>query len=299
MRALPLNTQKHSFIMSKILLAIFQDKELNLLLAFKGGTSLMFFYDLPRFSTDLDFNLLDETKTERVCRKLKSILLRFGTITDEAEKFYDPIFVLDYGKGERKLKVEVSTRFYDNHYELHSMAGTDIRVMTSPDMFAHKLCALGERATPRDLFDIWFFLKHNCEINENIVWLRTGRTVKDYAHNCAERVKMLSAKELMQGLGEVVDNRQKGFVRNNLIVETATLLELFSDFPLIAQQPMTARMKLIDDYPDIVRQLNGKDVDLSTLSEQTLQRILAANEAVELTTKHAQKTMFRFERPQL
>lgn len=294
MRALPINTQKHSFIMSRILLTIFQDSELNLLLAFRGGTSLMFFHELPRFSTDLDFNLLDDAQSEFVCRKLRSILLRFGKITDEAEKFYGPIFVLDYGKGERKLKVEVSTRFYDNHYELRSMAGTDIRVMTASDMFAHKLCALGERATPRDIFDVWFFLKHNCEINEHIVWLRTGLSVKDYAFVCAERVRTASAKELMQGLGEVVDNQQKRFVRNNLINETATMLELFSNFPLIAQQPMTTRMQLISGHPEIVRQLSEKEVDISTLSEQKLHRILVGGEAVELTTKHAQKILFKF-----
>lgn len=92
--------------MSRILMSIFQDKELSLLLGFKGGTSLMFFQDLPRFSTDLDFNLLDEKKLHLVYRKLKALLLRFGKITDEAEKFYGPVFVLDYGKGSESSKLK-------------------------------------------------------------------------------------------------------------------------------------------------------------------------------------------------
>lgn len=49
------------------------------------------------------------------------------------------------------LKVEISIRKYPNHYEMRSLAGTDIRVMTMPDMFAHKLCAMGERLSPRDI----------------------------------------------------------------------------------------------------------------------------------------------------
>ena len=53
---------KHKFLLSQILLDIFKDITLNSVLAFKGGTSLMMFYNLNRFSTDLDFNLLDNDK---------------------------------------------------------------------------------------------------------------------------------------------------------------------------------------------------------------------------------------------
>lgn len=295
MRTLPINTQQHSFIMSRILLTIFQDKELSLLLGFKGGTSLMFFHNLPRFSTDLDFNLLDNNQQKTVCTKLKTVLLRFGKIVDEAEKFYGPIFVLDYGKGERKLKVEVSARHYDNHYEMLSLAGTSIRVMTLPDMFAHKLCALGERSTPRDLFDIWFFLKQSCEINENIVQLRTGFSITEYAHICAEQVKSISSKELMQGLGEVVSDRQKSFIRNGIIDETSSMLELFSTFPLIAKQALSQRMQLIRNYPDIIRQLCESDVEISTLSELQLERLLVFGDTLELKTKHSQTIQFHYE----
>ncbi len=293
MRSLPINMQKHGFIMSKILVSIFQDMELASVLAFKGGTSLMFFHELPRFSTDLDFNLLDDTKTELVFQRIKTILSRYGTIADEANKFYGPILVLDYGKGERKLKVEVSKRFYDNHYEIRSFAGTDIRVMTMPDMFAHKLCALGERATPRDVFDVWFFLANSTEINENIIRLRTGQTLREYIRSCARHVRQLSEKELMQGLGEVLDAKRKTFVRKSLIQETVSQLEMFSAFPLVSMQPETARLRLISEHEDLCRQLVDADVDLSTLSEQKLQRLFDG-ETLELCTKQEQNISFRF-----
>ena len=96
----------------------------------------MFFHNLPRFSTDHDFNLLDVSKQDVVYNKVRQILLRFGTIDDEAKKLNVPILVLNYGKGERMLKVEISNRQYDNHYETKTLAGTDIRVLTAPDMFA-------------------------------------------------------------------------------------------------------------------------------------------------------------------
>lgn len=229
-----MDINKHRYYMMQVLLAIFRHPELSRLLGFKGGTSLMLFHGLTRFSTDLDFNLLDASQTENVYHLLHQLLLKFGTIDDEAMKFYGPILVLDYGKGERMLKIEVSNRDYPNHYELKSLLGTDIRVMTMPDMFAHKLCALGERITPRDIYDVWFFLQNRTDINAEIVSLRTGMSVSDYAMQCAGKVRGYSSRILMQGLGEVLlDNDAKQFARTQLIPDTATALELFAAYPLI------------------------------------------------------------------
>ena len=231
-----MDKNKHKFYMAQILSLIFKDKDLCNVLAFKGGTSLMFFHNLNRFSTDLDFNLLDPDKLDLAYDKVRAILTRFGTIDAEAKKLYGPVLVLNYGKGERMLKVEISVRQYPNHYEMRSLAGTDIRVMVMSDMFAHKLCAMGERLSPRDIYDVWFFLQNHTEINEEIVRIRTAKSVSEYTAWCAEHVKEASPKLLMQGLGEVLnDAKSKTFVKNKLIAETSSALELFSAFPLKAE----------------------------------------------------------------
>ena len=231
-----MDKNKHRLYMAQILSLIFKDKDLCPIMAFKGGTSLMFFHNLNRFSTDLDFNLLDADKIDMVYDKVRAILTRFGTIDDEAKKYYGPVLVLNYGKGERMLKVEISTRQYPNHYEMRSLAGTEVRVMTLPDMFAHKLCAMGERLSPRDIYDVWFFLQNHTEINEEIVLIRTNKTVSEYAAWCAEQVRKSSPKLLMQGLGEVLnDIKTKTFVKDKLITETASALEIFAAFPLVSK----------------------------------------------------------------
>ncbi len=230
-----MDINKHRYYLTQLLLAIFRHPELCKLLAFKGGTSLMLFHGLTRFSTDLDFTLLDATKSKYVYKELHRLLLKFGTIDDEAMKFYGLILVLNYGKDERMLKVEVSNREYPNHYEIRSLLGTDIRVMTLPDMFAHKLCALGERITPRDIYDVWFFLQKRTAINEEIVRMRTNMSVSEYAQQCAKKVREYSSRILMQGIGDVLmDNQSKNFARKQLIPETASALELFATYPLLA-----------------------------------------------------------------
>jgi len=65
------NINKHKFFLTQILKDIYSDIELANSLGFKGGTALMFFYDLPRFSIDLDFNLLYLAKEKTVYEKVR------------------------------------------------------------------------------------------------------------------------------------------------------------------------------------------------------------------------------------
>ena len=87
---------RHRFYLVQILKEIYTDIDLANCLGFKGGTALMFFYELPRFSVDLDFNLLCTKNEDLVYTKVRKIILKYGNIYDEAKKYYGPIVVLDY-----------------------------------------------------------------------------------------------------------------------------------------------------------------------------------------------------------
>lgn len=230
------NLNKHKFFLVQILKEIYSDIELASCLGFKGGTALMFFYDLPRFSVDLDFNLLDKSKEQAVYDKVRKILLKYGKIFDEAMKFYGPIIVLDYGVGERKLKVEISNRVWDNHYEIKNMLGINMKVMTAPDMFAHKLCALLDRneVTNRDIFDSWFFMSKQTPINAAIVETRMEMPFGDYVQKCIDHLEAMSDKGMLNGLGELMDDDMKKFVRTKLRTETISLLRFYKEFPILA-----------------------------------------------------------------
>ena len=196
----------------------------------------MFFYDLPRFSVDLDFNLLDLVKEKTVYEKVRKILLKYGKIFDEAMKFYDPIIVLDYGVGERKLKIEISNRQWNNHYERKNLLGINMQVMVAPDMFAHKLCALLDRGelTNRDIFDSWFFMQKQTPINKDIVETRMEMPLADYIQKCIGHLESMSDRGMLNGLGELMDEDIKKFVRSKLRTETISLLQFYKEFPILA-----------------------------------------------------------------
>lgn len=230
-----IDINKHRFYLVQILKDIYSDIELANNLGFKGGTALMFFYDLPRFSVDLDFNLLDLKKENIIYEKVRKILLKYGKIFDEAKKFYGPLIVLDYGLNERKLKVEITNRVFDNNYEIKNLLGLNIQVMVQEDMFAHKLCALLDResVTNRDIFDCWFFMQKQTPINKEIVEFRMEMPFSDYVQKCIDQVESMSDKGLLQGMGELMNNKMKTFVRNKLRTEVIGLLRFYKDFPIL------------------------------------------------------------------
>jgi predicted nucleotidyltransferase component of viral defense system len=229
-----MDINRHKFFLLQILKDIYNDVELSSLLGFKGGTALMFFYDLPRFSVDLDFNLLDENKAEFVYGGVRKILHKYGKIDDEAIKFYGLIVVLDYGVGERKLKVEISNRQWNEQYEIKNLLGIHIKTMIASDMFAHKLCALLDRTelTNRDIFDSYFFMQKRTPINKIIVETRMKMPLADYLQKCIDTLEAMSDKRILNGLGELVESEMKNFVRTKLRIETIQLLKFYKEFPL-------------------------------------------------------------------
>ncbi len=231
-----IDINRHKFYMVQILKEIYSDIELANCMGFKGGTALMFFYDLPRFSVDLDFNLLCPHKENLVYTKVRNIILKYGSIFDEAKKFYGPLVVLDYGVGERKLKIEISNRVFNNHYEVKNYLGINIKVMVQPDMFSHKLCALLDRntLTNRDVFDTWFFMQKQTPINKEIVELRMKMPFVDYVHKCIDILEKTNDKGMLQGLGEILDPDMKKFVKTRLRTETISLLKFYKEFPIFA-----------------------------------------------------------------
>jgi len=69
-----LDISTHKTILFQILKEIYSDTTISPFLGFKGGTAALMFYGLNRFSIDLDFDLLDETKADLVFERIVSIL---------------------------------------------------------------------------------------------------------------------------------------------------------------------------------------------------------------------------------
>lgn len=194
----------------------------------------MFFHNLPRFSVDLDFNLINAYYEDQVYDAVRTILLKYGKIHDEAKKFYGPILVLDYGAGDRKLKVEISKRDFGDKYIIANLLGLNIKLMAKENMFAHKLCAMLDRneITNRDIFDCWFYMENRTPINRKVVKQRMGKSLEAYLQDCIDRLNSMSDRGMLNGLGELMDEDMKKFVKTKLRKETIQLLEFYKLCPI-------------------------------------------------------------------
>jgi predicted nucleotidyltransferase component of viral defense system len=224
-----LDYSKHKNILLQILKDIYSDTSIAPYLGFKGGTAALLFYDLDRNSVDLDFDLLDDTKEEEVFNKIQKITESYGTITESRMKHFNLLNVISYKKGgAQQIKVEVNRRQFGFKYEMKTLLGISMLVMVKEDMFAHKLVAMHERLgeTNRDIFDVWFFSKNNWEINKEIVEKRTGMTYKKFLKLCIKELDDMDNNDILKGLGELVTEREKAWIKSKLKLETIIQLKL-------------------------------------------------------------------------
>jgi hypothetical protein len=102
-------------------------------------------------------------------------------------------------------------------------------------MFAHKLCALLDRnaLTNRDIFDCWFFMNHKIAVNKTIIETRMELSLTDYLQKCIDSLEGMIDKGLLNGLGELMDEDMKKFVRMKLRAETIQLLKFYQQYPIL------------------------------------------------------------------
>jgi predicted nucleotidyltransferase component of viral defense system len=223
-----LDRNLHKTILLQILKEIYTDTALGPVLGFKGGTAGHLFYDLGRFSVDLDFDLLDESREDAAFSKMGKILEEFGTIRERHKKKHTLFFMLSYEDDAPNVKVEINRRIFGSRYELKNYLGISMLVMVREDMFAHKLVAMLERAKTanRDLYDVWFFLKNHWPINKDIVEKRTKLPFREYLKKCVKFIESVTNRGILQGMGELLDEKQKAWVKTHLKKDAAFLLKV-------------------------------------------------------------------------
>lgn len=229
-----LNREKHQLIMGQILKDIYTDVTVSPLLGFKGGTCAYLFYNLPRFSVDLDFDLLavNEQNQKLVFEKIAGILSRYGQVKDKYIKRFTVFALLSYGDDDHNIKVEINVRKLveniQDHYEMKEYLGISMFVAKKDYLFASKLSALTLRkeTAMRDIYDIHHFAKSGWDINAEVVKNFTGKSVKEYLPDCIIFIEKIKDNQILQGLGELIESeKEKAWVRNYLKADSIFMLK--------------------------------------------------------------------------
>ena len=162
--------------------------------AFYGGTCLRIFHDLPRFSEDMDFSLLEpdpdfsfEEYFPAILEECK-FLGRRVTITKKDKRtlgHVESAFLKDntsvynlafQTEKTLKIKIEVDTQpplgFETEQLLLHQPHPSYIRCVALPDLFAGKMHALlfrrwRRRIKGRDWYDFDWYVRHSVPLDFN------------------------------------------------------------------------------------------------------------------------------------
>lgn len=216
-----LDQNKHRVILFHIIKDIFSH-EIGGSLAFKWGTACYFLHWLDRFSTDLDFDLVEDTNIDDI---LFSILRKYGS-WKRGQKI-----ILSYGDNDLNIKIDINRKVWQaNTYTFVDFYGTTCRVQDTKTILANKLVALTERKTNRDIYDIYFFLKKWRGINERVIYERTGKSVQDIYKDIIYFLETLPANyKILDGLGELFSLDQKNRIKKHLIAELRGILSMQID----------------------------------------------------------------------
>lgn len=229
-----LNSEKHQLVIGRILRDIYSNAKIAPLLGLKGGSCAYFLYGLTRFSVDLDFDLLkpnDKPTQELIFKAVKNILENYGEVKDSHIKKNTIFFLLSYGDTDHNIKFEINIRRVvpdiKIYYELKEYLGISMLVAKKDYLFAGKLAALTLRSETamRDIYDIWFFAKNNWDINLEVSECLTGKKIKEQLDACITVIKQVKDSQILRGLGELINKKDKMWVKNHLRQEVIFLLK--------------------------------------------------------------------------
>jgi len=225
-----------------ITLASIYKHNLGKLVFFTGGTALRFFYNLPRFSEDLDFDTatLNYEQFKEILDYVKKGLINEGFILEllsnrrnnlyQAEIHFTDLMktynITDQRGIDLMIKIEVLKPSWDlqNESSVMSLYGYNFSstLLHQGHMFAEKLCALFNRNRGRDIYDTLFMLKNRFPINTDVL---TANNIKGNAKELIlKHLHNLTQKELIQ-----LANQVKPFLFKEDDIELILKAPLFAD----------------------------------------------------------------------
>lgn len=231
-------------IAQKIILISLSKKRFFDFACFNGGTCLRLFYNIPRFSEDLDFDLAKPIKNfdfEIYAKSIIQYLLSYGIESDyrivdlknktNTTDVYTCYIKIDLNKmlkntsysftmpSTQKLTIKIDLATSLNKYAKYEYktitrpSFASIRIYDKPTLFASKLHAIlyrqyKNRVKGRDYFDYVFYVADNTPINIKYLTLKSGENfnLNELKEKLKIKFKIASINEIKSDLYRFVEN---------------------------------------------------------------------------------------------
>ena len=188
-------------------------------LTFKGGTALKLFYDLPRYSEDIDYDFLGKIPSEKMLDILKSLVSKKKwEITDYAVKYNTILLELRFAGPERnfRVKIEISTREKELKTTLQSLRGVPVLTLEPSFLMTEKLITFVQRQAGRDIFDAWFILNNAFPLDETmLVDNFGGRT--NFFSTLLDLIQKADSKKILRNTGKLLSVDQRNWIKTSFL----------------------------------------------------------------------------------
>lgn len=200
-------------------------------LIFKGGTSLKYFYNLNRFSEDLDFSYIGLNTSEkrgditrRLNRAFDSLGLQYKVVKREhrGNKENGEVVGINFEisvngplnerlKNMQNIKIDISLRKDvlrepDLRYLLPAYQDIPVfvvPVMNIEEIVSEKIAAILERDKMRDIYDLYFLIvMHKTKIDRSLILEKVKRRGENFQGEILQK-KIREASNLMKWKSEL------------------------------------------------------------------------------------------------
>ena len=215
---------------------------------FVGGTALRFFYNLPRFSEDLDFNTssLENNSFKKILERIEMNLSLEGFSPGISYKKRATLFIAalnfpgvmrEYGiinrrGGDIMIKIEVNSPEWPLSTESHVLSRYGYNfsaiLMSKGALLSEKLSALLSRRRGRYIYDVLFMLRKKFPFDREVL----------YANNIREEPKEM----ILNYLSELSEKELK-----RLAEQVKPFLFQEDDIELVLKAPQYGK-KFLSEY---------------------------------------------------
>lgn len=193
---------------------------------FKGGTALKLFYDLPRYSEDIDYDILPGTSSKNLPDIIRVLLKKKKwEITDEKVKYNTIIFELRFAGPERnfRLKIEISTRKKELDTAILSLRGVAVLTLEPSFLMTEKLLTFVDRQAGRDIFDAWFIFKNAYPLNESMIKKAFGDHLKFYQTILA-KIEEADPRKIFRDTGKLLGYDYRNWIKTSFLIDFNRLI---------------------------------------------------------------------------
>jgi hypothetical protein len=188
-------------------------------IAFKGGTALKLFYNLPRYSEDIDYDTLAGTLASDLFDTIAHLFRKKKwEITDEAVKYHTLLFELRFAGPERRfrIRIEISTREKKLRPAILLLRGVPVLTLEPSFLMTEKLLTLIERGAGRDVFDAWFILNNAYPLDESMVKESIGSWVGLYKTILA-KIETADPNKIFRDTGKLLNEDHRSWIRTSFL----------------------------------------------------------------------------------